>query len=180
MGAQTRKPATLMLERQFDPARCRHTLDGETYVLHCHHYATLYTQLAEDAAMLDGKRMLAEVAEDTAYEVLSKYFESRKLTSVIDRIAVAEQYFAFAGMGQLKVLHAGVDSGVVELTRSHIDEGWVKKWGKTTKPVNHFTRGFIAGTFAAVFGRAPRTYQVIERSSIAMGADRSRFEVVVY
>lgn len=180
MGAQTRKPAALAFERAFDADRSRHTLDGETYVLHCHHYATLYTQLAEDCGMVDGKRMLAEVAEDTAFEILSAYFDSRSLTTLTDRFAVAEQYYAFTGMGRMKVLQAGTDSGVVELDHSHIDEGWIKKWGRTAKPVNHFTRGFIAGMFAAVFGRRPRTYHVLESASIAMGAERSRFEAVVY
>jgi DNA-binding response OmpR family regulator len=35
-------------------------------VLHCHHYPTLYTQLAEDCGMLDGFGFLEELKQDSS------------------------------------------------------------------------------------------------------------------
>jgi len=162
----------------FDPRSCRHLVDGEPYVMHCHHYAALYTQLAEDCGMLDGKKLLAEVAEDTFYKVLSGYFRKHDIGSVSDRLAAGEEYYRIAGMGILKVLSAGPDYGEVELPSSHLDQGWIKKWGKHNRPVNHLTRGYIASLFAAAFDRFPRSYNVTETASIVSGAPRSRFEVV--
>jgi len=172
------KKTEIIVERRYDPRACRHTINGTPYVLHCHHYMSLYTQLAEDCSMLDGRKLLAESAEDCAFERLTAIFQAQSLDHVADRIAVAEQLYALWGLGGMKVVCAGPESGEVELTASHVDEGWIKKWGKRDKPVNFVTCGFIAGMFAAVFGRPTRSYSVIETSSIVCGADRSRFEVV--
>jgi hypothetical protein len=166
------------LAAEFDPRSCRHLIDGQPYVLHCHHYAALYTQLAEDCGMLDGKRLLAEVAEDTFYQVLSGYFRKHGIESVPDRIAAAEDYFRMTGMGILKVLSAGPDYGEIEIPSSHLDEGWIKKWGRHNRPVNHLGRGFIASLFCAAFDRPPRSYSVTETVSIVCGAPCSRFEAV--
>jgi hypothetical protein len=163
---------------EFDPRTCRHLVDGQPYVMHCHHYAALYTQLAEDCGMLDGRKLLAEVAEDAFYQFLSEYFRKHEIGSVADRIAAGEDYYRRTGMGILKVLSAGRDYGEVELPSSHLDRGWIKKWGKHNRPVNHLTRGFIASLFAAVFDRPPRSYAVNETASIVCGAPQSRFEIV--
>jgi len=163
---------------EFEPRTCRHLVDGRTYVMHCHHYATLYTQLAEDCGMLDGKKLLAEVAEDTFYEVLLAYFRKHQLVSAADRFQAGEQYFWSTGMGNLKVVCAGPDYGEVDLPTSHLDAGWIKKWGPSEKPINHLTRGFIGALFAAAFDRPRRSYTVTETASIAAGAPQSRFVVV--
>jgi len=165
----------LIIERRYDPWRARHTVNGVTHVLHCHHYMSLYTQLAEDCGMLDGPKLLAEVAEDAFYSMLAGYFKEHGITLLADKIALAEQYYAFSGLGQMKIAAAGPDSGVVELECSHVDAGWIKKWGQREKPVNHVTRGYVAATFAALFDLQPRAWRVGERESIVTGAKRSTF-----
>ena len=109
----TNKKTDLIIERRFDPIRCQHTVNGHVHVLHCHHYLSLYSQLAEDCGMLDARKLLTEVAEDTFYGVLAGYYREHNLEGVADRIAIAEQYYAFTGLGQMKVLAAGRDSGEV-------------------------------------------------------------------
>lgn len=172
------KKTELELVRSFDPTTCRHTLNGTVSVLHCHHYAALYAQLADDCSMLDAKKLMADAAEDTFYVVLSDYYEKHGLTELRDRLAIAEQYYSVFGLGKLTVTNAGRDAGVVELEQSHLDSGWLKKWGRHPRPVNFLTQGYIAATFAAAFGRAPRSYDVAETASIVSGAERSQFSVV--
>jgi hypothetical protein len=166
-----------VLDHRFDPQRCRHWLNGKLSVMHCHHYATLYTQLADDCGMLDGKKLLAEVAADVFGDALKAYYDEHGIETVADRIAIAEQYYAVTGLGQMEVRCAGGESGEVVLLHSHVDEGWIKKWGERDKPVNFITCGFIAGVFAAVFGKDPRAYRVAEAAAIVCGADQSRFNV---
>ncbi len=173
------KQTELKLDHRFDPITCRHTRNGATEVLHCHHYASLYTQLADDVSMLDGKKLLAECAEDAFAGLLKSYFAENGICTVEDRIAIAEQYYASAGLGKLKVLFAGSDSGRVELIHSHIDEGWIKKWGKRDKPVNFITSGYIAALFCAVFDLPARSVNVSEVKSIVCGDAQSQFNVVV-
>lgn len=166
------------IDPKFEPRTCRHLVDGRTYVLHCHHYATLYTQLAEDCGMLDGKKLLAETTEDTFYEILRDFFAAHGPLEIDERFAIGERFFSVTGMGRLKVTSAGPDCGEVVLPASHLDAGWVRKWGKSKRPINHLARGFIAALFAAVFERPSRTYTVTETDSIASGAPQSRFVVV--
>lgn len=172
------KKTELCIERKFDPIRCRHSVNGETYVLHCHHYVTLYTRLAEDCAMLDGKKLLREVTEDTIYEVLVKYYADHAIESVAERVAIAEQYYSFTGLGQMHVVCAGPDSAEVDLIHSHLDSGWIKKWGQRDKPVNHMSCGFVAGLLAAALGKSRRGFSVTEAASIVSGAERSRLIAV--
>ncbi len=164
-------------ERAFDPRRSRHFVEGLTSVLHCHHYATLYTQLADDCTLLDARALLARVAAESFFEILVRIQRRNGLERPAERLAAAEQYYAFAGLGRLKVTAAGPDAGEAELERSHIDEGWIRKWGRRDKPVNFITQGFLAATFAAAFDGRPAQYAVQEIASIVSGAARSRFQV---
>ena len=166
----------LTIDRRYDARRGRHTLNGVTHVLHCHHYLSLYTQLAEDCGMLDGPKLLAEVAEDSFCLFLSRYYREHRIDLLADRIALAEQYYAFTGLGKMIVLSAGPDSGVVELQHSHVDSGWQVKWGRQI--INHITRGYISALFAALFDTQPRTWDVRETSAMIAGADRSEFTAV--
>lgn len=157
---------------------CRHWIGNSTPVLHCHHYATLYTQLAMDCSLLDAKRPLAECAEDTWAEWLGDYFGAKGITDMRGRIALAEEAFAVSGQGKMRVVCAGPDSGEVALDFSHVDAGWLKKWGKHDGALNYMACGFIAAMFAMVFDKPPRFYRVLETQSIVSGAACSRFNVV--
>ena len=163
----------LILPTTFDKDRCRHIGDGETLVLHCHHFASLTTQLANDCTLLDGKKLLAECSEDTFYKVLTDYYRDNGVNYLKDRIEIAERYFAEAGLGKLIVKYAGICAGEVVMEHSHIDEGWVKKWGIATQPVNHIGCGYVTAMFSAVFDKPIRFYTAKERQSIACGADVS-------
>jgi hypothetical protein len=172
------KKTELCIERKFDPVRCRHSVNGETYVLHCHHYATLYTRLAEDCAMLDGKKLLREMAEDAIYKILMDYYSAHAIASVAERIAIGEQYYSFTGLGQMRVVSAGSDSAEVDLLHSHVDSGWIKKWGQRDKPVNYISCGFVAGMLAAALGKGLRSFSVTEAACIVSGAENSRLTAV--
>jgi hypothetical protein len=168
-----------VLDHKYDRRSSRHSLNGTTHVFHCHHYTSLYTQLAEDAAFIDARQLLADCTEDTFHEFLGDYYRQHHVTDPWLRLELAAQYYAAAGMGKMHFLSAGPDSGEVELSHSHVDEGWLKKWGKHPRPVNHFTRGYIAACFATAFDKPARSMQVTEVSGIVTGAERSRFVVVV-
>jgi hypothetical protein len=167
----------LMTKHSFDKERCRHEIDGLTYVLHCHHFATLTTQLANDCQLLDAKKLLMECAEDTFYVVLTDYFRKHNITGLAERIQVAEQYYAEVGLGKMKVTYAGPCAGEVVFEHSHMDEGWIKKWGVTDKPVNQIGCGYVTALFSAIYDRDRRKYQAKEVQSIACGAKTSVVKV---
>lgn len=166
----------LKIDATFDDKTYRHYLNGHLTVLHCHHYMSLTTKLAMDNEAIGGTRILEESIEDAVRPMFDDYIRDQRVSSVADRLAVAEQYFQVMGLGRVK-LDGSAQGGTAVLERSHVDQGWVKKWGKASEPVGYFNRGYIAAAFAAAFDKAPHSYAVAEESSIAMGAETGTLRI---
>ena len=173
------KKTELVIDQTFDAARSRHTVNGVQQVLHCQHYLTLFTQLADDLTMLDGGQLMTDVAEDTFRMILEKYYAEHQIKTIGEKIDIAVQTYAACGLGKMKIVFFGPDSGEVELTESYIDMTWKQKWGIYDKPVNFITRGFIAALFGVINTLPPRSIDVREAESIVSGAKASRFFAVV-
>jgi predicted hydrocarbon binding protein len=164
----------LILDHQFDQKTSRHYLNGAVSVLHCHHYSTLYTQLAIDSGETE---LLEDVSEETFFNLLVNYFEEYGIEEVEERVEIAVQYFAAVGLGKMNVIYLGETSGEIELLVSHLDSGWIKKWNNYDKPVNHIGAGYISAMFSAVNDEDMGTYKAMEIQSIVMGAETSKFKV---
>lgn len=170
----------LKLDHKFDPQRKRHYLNNQLTVLHCHHYATLFTQLGLDAKeIVDGTRILKESIEDVFNEVLKKYYQQNNVTDTSDRVEIARKMFSAIGMGKMEVVSYDESGGEIEMPFSYVDEGWLKKWGKSNEPVNYIGRGYLAGMFSAVYDKPCRAYKVTESQSRVMGAGKSVFQITV-
>lgn len=152
----------------FDPDTYRHYMNGHASVLHCHHYLSLTTKLAEETVEFGGPRILREVAEDSIRPLFDDYFTNQNVTSPEDRLRIGEEYYAVMGMGRMEV-SGDQYGGEAVLLHSHVDEGWIKKWGSHNKHINHVTCGYLTALFAAVFERPARSYVVIETTSIVAG-----------
>lgn len=144
--------------------------------MHCHHYATLFTRLALQMRSLGGPELLARAMEENFYLVLKKYYIRYVTGSVEEKIRVAEDYFALVGMGSLSITFAP-SGGKAEMRHSHVDEGWIEKWGRTDYPVNFMGNGYLAAVFALAAGRLVGGYRVEETESIVTGAPLSRFVI---
>ena len=170
--------AELKIEHKFDPDRERHYLNNFLTVLHCHHYATLFTQLAQDAKeLVDGTKILKESAEDVFFEVLADYYRRNRVTDTKERMNIASQMFSKVGMGKMDIVSGDDNGGEIDMPIAYVDEGWVKKWGKYKEPVNFIGVGYVCGMFAAVFDKPVRTYNVTETQSRVMGAEKSHLKV---
>jgi len=160
----------------YDQKSRRHFINGVQSVLHCHHYTTLYSQLAIDANETD---LLKECARENFRELLVKYFaENETINTIADKIDIACQYYSLLGLGKMEVRFLGNESGYVELPYSHVDAGWLKKWGKYDKPVNYITAGFIEAMFEVITCQDSKAFLAIEHQSIAMGSEISSFRVI--
>lgn len=165
----------LEIARKFDAERCRHYVNEQNYVLHCHHYSALFTQLAMDAQEIwNTTVLLRESARDSFKPVFEDYFKNGG--SLEEKVSIAEQYYAFCGLGKMKIECLGEDSGEVVLETSHIDQGWLKKWGQNDVPVNFITSGFLLAFFESVYPGSIN-YEVREEESIVCGSKQSRFVI---
>lgn len=159
----------------FDQKTNRHYINGVLSVLHCHHYTSLYTQLALDAKETE---MLKECARESFYSLLSKYFSDHpEHRNINDKVEIGSQYYSLLGLGSMNVKFVGKFSGLVELPFSHTDSGWIKKWGKYDKPINYITGGFIEALFEIVLDMPANSFEAFEKQSIVMGDEISIFKV---
>ena len=160
--------------QEFDPNHMFQYVNNEISVMHCHHYASLFTKLAIDMERIGGPDLLKDAMEESSFLTLKRLFLTQKVTSKAEKTALAEQYFGLSGLGQLEL---SVDSGGGSATmiHSHVDEGWIKKWKKESRPVNFIGQGYLAAAFSIINGRSIGSYTIDETQSIVTGADTSRF-----
>jgi predicted hydrocarbon binding protein len=164
------------MEHTFDKSTYRHNYNGHTMVMHCHHYMCLLTRLAMEHAEANATDILTCSAEDSIRPVLEECAQRQGATTPQEVLTIGKELYHFMGMG-LMSLSGTEGGGEASLVRSHLDQGWIKKWGKATIPVNFFTRGFVAATFSAAFKKPPRSFRVEESQSIARGDATSTFTV---
>jgi hypothetical protein len=160
----------------FDNVTYRNFMNGFAGVLHGHHYMCLTTKLAEDLADVEGPRILRESLEDSIRPLLDEYFAKDSVASPEERLKIGEEHFSVMGLGRL-VVTGDVQGGEVRILRSHVDDGWINKWGKHSAPINHIACGYAAALFAAAFGKSPRSYAATETTSIAMGEPEGKLVV---
>jgi hypothetical protein len=145
-------------------------------VLHCHHYLCLTTQTALQFKKLGGVEILMKTAADTIYPVLRDYIDKNQIYLPEDRLAVGAAYYAVMGLGKMEAqLTAG--GGEVKLFRSHIDQGWLSKWGRADMNLNYFTCGYISAMYSAATDSPLHSIKVREISSIVSGEKYSFFRV---
>lgn len=167
---------SLNLDFTLDNQTFRHYLNGHPVVMHSHHYLALLTKMVEDMSDLGGPQILRDTVEETMRTVFDDYIKKNNLTSPQDKCNVGREYFSVFGLGKM-IVSGNENGGEVRLTHSHIDEGWLKKWSKHDKPINHFTCGYIAAMFGAAFNKPFKSYIVTESASIAVGDSESKFIV---
>jgi hypothetical protein len=168
---------SLVTERAYDLIRSRHSVNGVDMVFHSQQYLSLCTQLADDAVLFEAKEILRSSAEGAFHKVLRAYMDEYRVRTLDERIRVIEEYWSFCGMGRLRITSAHDSGGRAEMSRSHVDEGWIEKFGPRPQPVNFITQGYLAAAFAALYDRPQGAYQVAETESIVAGAEKSLFAV---
>jgi hypothetical protein len=166
----------LQMEHTFDKTTYRHKYNGTTMVMHCHHYMSLLTQLAMEFADVHGTDILSSAAEDSLRPVIEESAKRQGLSSPQDILTIGRELYQQLGMGLMSVT-GNEAGGEVTLLRSHVDQGWTKKWGKASIPVNFFTRGFVAAMFCVAYGKPANSYKVDEVQSMAKGDAATSFTV---
>jgi len=166
----------LQMEHTFDKNTYRHMYNGHIMVMHCHHYMCLLTRLAMEHGEVNATDILASSAEDAIRPVLEECVRRAGAAGTQEILSIGRELYHYMGMGLMSL--SGTDGGgEASLVRSHLDQGWIKKYGKATIPVNFFTRGFIAAIFGVAFQKPPRAFKVEETQSIARGDATSTFTV---
>jgi hypothetical protein len=167
---------SLNVEFHLDNETYRNYLNGHPVVMHSHHYLALITKLVEELGDIGGQQILMDVVEESMRAIFDDYIQKNGLTTPIQKCNVGREYYSVFGLGKM-IVTGSENGGEVRLVRSHIDEGWVSKWGPHNKPINYFTCGYIAAVFGAAFGKPLKGYTVTETASMAGGETEGKFIV---
>jgi hypothetical protein len=170
---------TTEFNQRFDRRRMFQYVNDEPSVMHCHHYATLFSKLAIERKDLDGPKLLSESMEDAFYLVLKKYYIAKEIKEKSGMLKVAEEYFRLTGMGDISFSNVTQEGGKASMNHSHIDEGWIKKWGRTDFVVNYMTHGYLAAAFSLINDELIRSYHIEETASIVKGYSKSEFTITL-
>lgn len=161
---------------QFDTQRYRCVVNGVDSVRHCYPTMNSLTQLV---TAIEGQQTLQNVAESTFYKILYTYFTQHQITTLSDKITIAQQYWQTMGIGKLELIQTNSTLTSAEMTHSYVDESWRKVQGNYHQPINFITAGFIAACAALLTDKPIGSYIVSEVDSIAMGKEKSTFAVNV-
>lgn len=164
---------TLQITHRFDQQQKRHYLNGVQTVYHCHHYATLYTQLAIDAGETN---LIAECAEDSFYALFVAHFKQANLQDLAARIDMGCQYYAAIGLGTLALGFVGDNAAQLYSSHAHLEQGWIKKWGQYDRPVNFIGCGYVSALLAAALDQPARSFNTFEVASIVVGDAQTIFK----
>lgn len=167
---------SLNLDFKFDNNTYRHYMNDSLAVLHCHHYLCLTTKTAIQFKDIGGIDILINTVIDTIGPILTDYIEKNEITSFKEKIDVGAQFYSVMGLGKMEAKRTQ-KGWQIELSRSHIDKGWISKWGVEDVCINFFTVGYITAMFSIASGMFPVNFRVEEISSIVSGRDTSSFLV---
>lgn len=160
--------------QEFDPNHMYQYVNNEISVMHCHHYAALFTKLAIEMEKIGGTSHLRDSMEESSYLTLQRLFLSQKISAKEEKIQIAQQYFGLSGLGQLE-LTVNTSGGSAKMIHSHVDEGWVKKWQKEKRPVNFIGQGYVIAAFSMINDKPIGAYDIEETKSIVKGDRFSEF-----
>lgn len=160
------------IEHHFDPVQKRHYLNNTLSVIHCHHYASLMVQLADDAKEWKAPEHMRSAFAEATYDMLLTAYQTQKVEAISDKILIAQDLFRYLGMGKITLDYT---AKTAEISISHVDEGWLSKWGPSEYPINFLGQGFIIAAFAAMSQTKITNWTVVETQSIVCGAKTSQF-----
>ncbi len=165
----------IQIKSKVDERSKKRYLNGISSVLHCHHFITLYTQLAMDA---EETSLLEEVAQDNFHEVLNKYFIENNISDFQEKAEISCQYYSVLGLGTLEIKYISESSAEITSKNSHIDAGWIKKWGNNDKAVNFIGRGYVSAMLSIILAKPIGSFKTSEIKSIVKGDNETVFKSI--
>ncbi len=170
----------LNFRHSYDSITNQHFHRNFSVVMHCHHYFSVFIELAHAYEKQGGPRFMQEAAAETFGSFLRLYYLEDGIKDLGERIRIAEEYWRQVGMGIIRISTQDPTYGSARMNYSHIDEGWLKKGAPTSRPINYVTQGFLAGFMQAAYtGGRSRTYEVKETKSLVLGDEYSQFEATL-
>jgi predicted hydrocarbon binding protein len=156
----------------------RITLSGLHMAMHCHHYSINLQKMLEDTMGDAGIGLIFRSAEEATYEGARTLMEQfNPIRTVKSKLELMATLYQNCGLGIIHFQKMTPRGGQVIGISSHQVIGWLAKHGRRDTPGCHFTRGWIAGVMAVVYGRPLGNYRVEEVECKIVGDPQCTFQV---
>ncbi len=132
----------------YDEARNCIVVAGEAMIFHCHHYLNYLQRSILDADYIDSRPFIIGSAADAAYQQLSILCQG---LAVDDAKKMVAGIYKSYGYGLIDLGGMTSDGGSFQTSKSFYSKTWAMKFGRSRRPVDYFTTGFIAAAFAVIY-----------------------------
>ena len=149
-------------------------IGGEMMIFHCHHYITNLQRTILDADYIESSRFLIGSAADAVYHQLSNLTQG---LSVLEAKKMAEDIYKTFGYGLIDLECMDEDGCELKTTKSFFSKTWEMKFGQTKTPVDYYTTGFLAATYAVIYKKELAHIHAVQTMCMAIGDPYNHFSV---
>jgi len=139
---------------------------GEAMIFHCHHYINYLQRSILDAEYIDSRPFLIGSAADSVYHQLKNLCEGLDVDS---SKRMAEEVYKAFGYGLIDLTPMTADGVELQSVKSFFSKTWPMKFGKSEKPVDYYTTGFLAAAYAVIFDRSLAEIEAEQTTCMACG-----------
>ena len=149
-------------------------IGGEAMIFHCHHYITNLQRTILDADYIDSKLFLIGSAADAVWYQLTNLCDG---LSIDESKKMAEDIYRCFGYGVIDLGSMDEDGIALDTTSSFFSKTWKIKFGKSSKPMDFYTSGFLAATYSVIYNKDLKDIYADQIKCMAMGDEVNSFVV---
>lgn len=160
---------------KFDEQHNALDIGGEAMIFHCHHYINYLQRSILDAEYINSEPFLIGSAADAVYHQLSTLCAG---LSVAEAKQLAQEVYKVFGYGLIDLSAMSADGVTLTTYKSFFSKTWVMKFGQAAKPVDYYTRGYLAAAYAVIY-KVPLSEVVAEQlSCMACGDEVNTHQIL--
>ncbi|HFU76442.1 MAG TPA: hypothetical protein ENK66_09375 [Arcobacter sp.] len=149
---------------------------GEAMVFHCHHYLTNLQRTILDADYIDSSKFLIGSAADAVYNQMKNLCDG---LCEDESKQMAEEVYKCFGYGLIDLSSMDENGCDIKTTKSFFSKTWHQKFGKSKKPVDYYTSGFLAAVYAVIYNKELKDIYANQTTCISCEDEYNRFEVKI-
>ncbi|GEM_PF-3125985 len=165
--------------KRYDAVNNRLYVEDEHFVAHCHHYHSLLHRQITSIPIVDGKQIYYEAARDDTIDSLKRFFTKRSISDPQHKVSAAAAFYKYQGFGMLDFTHLSQTGGMVISPVSYMGIAYMNKFGKQSKPIDDYARGYIAAVCITAYGIVKDAVSVHQTRCLSCGDEYAEFKVEV-
>ena len=158
----------------FDEKHNALNVEGEAMIFHCHHYINYLQRSILDADYIDSEPFLIGSAADAVYNQLKSLCQGH---NEADAKSLAEQMYKAFGYGLINLSEMNEEGLEMKTFKSFFSKTWPLKFGAASKPIDYYTRGYLAAAYAVIYQCPLSQVHVEQTTCMACGDEFNHFIV---